>query len=209
MENNNKYKNGKIYKIVSNVNDDVYYGSTIERTLARRLVQHRTDYKRYLAGKYNNVTSFKILETNDYDIVLVERVNCNSKEELHQRERFYIENNACVNKVRPNRTVKEWYNDNKEKIKEYREENKDDYLKYQKEYQLKNKDKLQAKNDCPCGGNYTTQNKSRHIKYPKHQSYLKAHESKQFKLSQYSFDFIFEMDSKMLLPRTYTNIKII
>jgi len=198
MENNNKYANSKIYKIVSNVNDDVYYGSTTERTLARRLVQHRADFKRYLAGNFHYITSFKILETNDYDIVLVERVNCNSKEELHQRERFYIENNACVNKIRPNRTMNEYYNDNKE-----------DKLKYQKEYQLKNKDKIQAKNDCPCGGKYTHEHKHQHLKTIKHQSYLKAQESKQFKLSQLSFDFIFEMDSKMFIPRTYTNIKII
>ena len=198
MENNNKYKNGKIYKIVSNVNDDVYYGSTTERTLARRLVEHRAAYKRYLAGKRGYITSFKLLETNDYDIVLVEKMNCDSKEELHQRERFYIENNDCVNKVRPNRTVKERYIDNRE-----------DKLKYQKEYQLKNKDKLQAKNKCICGGNYTHENKHHHLKSVKHQSYIKDQETSKIKLSQNSFNFLFKCDSLMMLPKTYTNIAII
>lgn len=185
-KDNNKYSNAKIYKIVSNINDDVYYGSTVE-SLSNRLAKHRAAYKHYLAGKSRYITSFKILETNDYDIVLVEKVNCNSKEELHQKERFYIENNACVNKVRPNRTVKEYYNDNKENIQAHRK----------------------TPNNCPCGGDFTTTNKSIHLKTSKHQSYIKDQESKQIKLSQNSFNFVFEMDSLMLLPKTYTNIIIV
>ena len=84
---NNKYQYGKIYKIVSNVSDKVYYGSTCEKQLSRRLAGHRSDYKKYLSNdeKYHFLTSFKILEEDNYDIVLVEEVNCNSKEQLHAR----------------------------------------------------------------------------------------------------------------------------
>ena len=85
---------------------------------------------------------------------------CNSKEELLQRERFYIENNNCVNKYIPNRTKediqeynKKYMELNKEKIKKYRELNKDKkklYIEKNKEninktvkiYYETNKDKI-------------------------------------------------------------------
>ena len=140
----NKYNNGKIYRIVSNVTGENYYGSTTEPTLARRLAKHKGNYRDYLKGKGTYITSFKILETEDYEIVLVENVNCKSKSELHQRERFYIENNNCVNKFIPCRSNKEYKDDNKDKIKEYREQNKQRIHTYHKEYHLKNKDKINA-----------------------------------------------------------------
>ena len=97
MNEINKYNKAKIYRIVSNITGENYYGSTCEPTLARRLAKHRDSYNHHVKGKGHYVTSFKILETNDYEIVLVENVNCNNKEELHQIERhnivyeFYLE----------------------------------------------------------------------------------------------------------------------
>ena len=70
----NKYQRGKIYKIVSNVSNLVYYGSTIEHTLAMRLSKHRSNYKRYQEGKCSYTTSYKILEEGKYDIILVENL---------------------------------------------------------------------------------------------------------------------------------------
>ena len=210
MENNNKYKNSKIYKIVSNVIDGVYYGSTTEPTLARRLAEHRAAYKRYLDGKGNYVSSFKLLETNDYDIVLVERVNCNSKEELHQKERFYIENNDCVNKIRRPIISSD---EKRAYFKDYFQKNKEDLTKYIKQYNQINKEQIREKvnkpNICPCGVNHTTGNKLRHLKSVKHQSYIKDQETSKIKLSQHSFDFLFKCDSLMMIPKTYTNIAII
>ena len=64
----NKYQKGKIYQIISNVTGDVYYGSTCEPTLARRLAGHRACYNSYKKGKNNYVTSFKVIETGDYQL---------------------------------------------------------------------------------------------------------------------------------------------
>jgi hypothetical protein len=100
------YQKGKIYKIVSNVTDDVYYGSTTQ-ILSKRLGEHRSKYKLYLKQLYGYTTSFKLIETENYEIVLVENYPCCSKDELNSRERFYIENNKCVNKVVPSRTREE------------------------------------------------------------------------------------------------------
>lgn len=207
----NKYNNSKIYKIVSNVSDDVYYGSTTQK-LCKRIAEHRTHFKLYLAGKFNYLQSFKLLETGNYDIILVENVNCETKEQLHQRERYYIENNECVNKVVPNRTGKEYYIDNKNKIserhKQFYIDNQVKLLEKHNQYYYDNKIRLLEKHKCECGGKFTTNDKAKHNKSIKHQSYLKELSNQDIKISQQDYDFIFEMDSIFKLPRTYTNIII-
>jgi hypothetical protein len=132
------YKNSKIYKIVDNTNGNIYIGSTTQPTLAKRLAQHRIDYKKQLNGGSNNLTSFKILENNDYSIFLLEEYPCETKDQLLARERYYIESNECVNKVIPTRNKNEII----EYKKEYREQNKDKMKEYNKEYREQNKDKL-------------------------------------------------------------------
>jgi hypothetical protein len=114
MVNTEFYKNAKIYKIVDNTNGNIYVGSTCKK-LCQRIALHRASYKNYLNGKYNFVTSFKIIENGDYDIILLEEVkDCENKEQLNARERFYIESLDCVNKTIPGRTKKEYYQTFKE-----------------------------------------------------------------------------------------------
>ena len=111
------YSKGKIYKIYNDsIPDKVYYGSTIN-TLVKRLGQHK--------DKFHLCTSKQLFP--NAKIVLVEKFPCNDKDELTKRERYYIENNECVNKNIPGRTIKEWKKVNKENIKQidkkYRENN--------------------------------------------------------------------------------------
>ena len=40
------YEKGKIYKIVCNTTGEIYIGSTTKQTLAQRLSQHVSQYKR-------------------------------------------------------------------------------------------------------------------------------------------------------------------
>ena len=145
------YAQAKVYKIVDNTNGNIYVGSTCEPTLARRLAGHVGNYKRYLNGKYHYVTSFKILENNDYAIVLLEACeNITTKDELHARERYYIETLTCVNKIVPLRTDKEYRQANKDKIdtynKEYRkrEASREKKSEYNKEYREANRDKIRT-----------------------------------------------------------------
>ncbi len=135
------YQNGKVYRIFSFETDDEYYGSTIE-TLSVRMAKHRYNYKKYKNGQGGFCTAFKILEYESARIELVEYFPCNTKEELLQREGFYIRNNNCVNKCIAGRTLKEYRETNKDKIKEYRETNKDKTKEYNKEYYETNKEKL-------------------------------------------------------------------
>ena len=153
------FSKAKIYKIYSYENDNVYYGSTVE-TLSCRMSHHRAHFKRYKNGKNAYITSFKILELTSAKIELVENFPCNSKEELLQREGFYIRNNNCVNKNIMGRTKKEYGYDTKENKKEY------DIM-----YRESNKEKLNKQNTCECGGEYLTKHKSTHIKTLKHINY--------------------------------------
>ena len=113
------YKNGKVYKIVCNTTGKVYIGSTTV-LLCKRLAEHVNKYKR---GVYTS--SKEILDGGNYSIVLIENVECETKEQLLRRERYYIESIECVNKYRPIVSVEEAKAKHKEYHKEYRENNKE------------------------------------------------------------------------------------
>jgi hypothetical protein len=148
------YQLGKIYKIVCNRTGSTYYGSTCEPTLARRLAGHKGSYRKWKNGKkISNISSHQIFEIDDYVIVLVELFPCNIRMELHQRERYHIENNDCVNKVIPTRTREEYnlsnpnrnieyYAKNKDANRAWFVENKVKVAEYKAEYNRKNKDKI-------------------------------------------------------------------
>ena len=139
----NKYSKGKIYEIVCNVTGEKYYGSTCEKTLARRLANHVGCFKNWKkTGKGSCMTSFQILERGNYKIYLVELYPCGSIDELHQREGFYHRNNVCVNKNMAGRTIKQYQFDNVEKIKAYETENNDKIGERKRLYYIENKVKI-------------------------------------------------------------------
>ena len=139
------YQTGKIYRIYSPDEPDLsYYGSTVQK-LCKRYASHKKDFNKGLKSKY--CTSFLILEKyNNTRIELVENFSCDNKEQLTAREGFYIRTCKCVNKQLPQRSKKEWYQDNKkilyEKQKIYQIKNKDIIAIRQKIYQEKNKEKI-------------------------------------------------------------------
>jgi hypothetical protein len=142
------YANGKIYKIVCNTTGLVYVGSTCELRLARRLVGHRSDFTGFNNGsKHKHYrTSFEVMKQNNYEIILIELFNCETKDELTARERYYIETTECVNKIVPTRTRQERDETNKDAIsvrrKAYRENNIDREREIGKIYRDKNKEEI-------------------------------------------------------------------
>jgi len=86
------YENGKIYKIVCNITNETYIGST-RRSIETRMNEHRV---------INNICESKhIIERGDYTVSLIEDFPCRNKEELRWRERYYIESIECINKQVP------------------------------------------------------------------------------------------------------------
>ena len=154
----NKYQNGKIYKLVCDNSPLVYYGSTCQKYLSSRLTDHKTS---------RSCSSKELFELGKVTIHLIEDYPCNSKKELEDRERIYIEfilknfdYKIICNKRIPCRTKKEsskeWYIKNKEKQKIYIENNE--------ELKLYRKKLI----NCECGGKYVITNKTRHLKTKKH-----------------------------------------
>ena len=135
------YKNSKIYKIICNITQNEYYGSTTKQYLSSRLQQHKTQYHRWLNdNKKKYYSSFEIIKNGDYKIILVEKLECNDKDELRQKEQFFIDNNICVNKNRAFNTKE----DTKKYEKKYRAINKDKIDERHKKYIEINKDKIKA-----------------------------------------------------------------
>ena len=121
------YSDGKIYKIVCHETGEEYYGSCVCPLWKRKGV-HK--------DKSNSCMSKQIVERGNWDIVLVEDYPSETKFELRRRERYYIQNNPCVNVYLPAATLEEkkeqarilgakYRENNKEKIKE----NKHNYHK--------------------------------------------------------------------------------
>ena len=197
------YNFGKIYKIepiVDHDEGDIYIGSTTKQYLSQRLDTHRSNYKQWKNNKHGKVQVFEIFDKYSVEgcqIVLIETVNAESKDELLAREKHYIKSFKCVNKCIPGRTRKEYYQDNydiikekkivykennKEKIQiqnqEYRNTHKEEIKLRDKKYREANLEKLHEfknrKTACPCGGSYTHCHQSLHFRTIKHQNYLKS-----------------------------------
>jgi len=131
----NKYQNGKIYTIRSHQTDLFYIGSTIQKL-----------YQRFSKHKHSlNSLSKEIIKYDDAYIELLEFFPCNNKDELNKREGELIRlhKNKCVNIRIEKRSDHEYYEDNKEKIKErnkqYKLNNKDKYNEYARKYYLNKK----------------------------------------------------------------------
>ena len=151
------YKKSKIYKLVSSQTDKIYIGSTT-KTLAQRLAHHKYDYK-----INHQISSKDLLMFDDCKIILIENFECNTVEELRAREYQLIQENKniCVNLHMPSRTNKDWYNDNKELT-----------LQRSKDYYQANKEKINEKINCQCGGSYNRCTKARHEQSKKHLAFI-------------------------------------
>ncbi len=143
------YQKGKIYRIISPSKNLVYYGSTVQ-TLNQRLAEHIKHCKYYNDINYEKTKkyckSYIVLECEDYKIELIEEYPCNNRQQLYKKESEYQKNNECVNKRIEGRTLKEWHEDNKERVaiknKEYQQNHKEQKAKTAKKYNEKNREKI-------------------------------------------------------------------
>jgi hypothetical protein len=161
IDMDNKYKNGKIYRIWSSATEDFYIGSTVQ-PLYKRMCEHRCHSR---MSRNHHRKSFSIMTDigqNSFRIELVEHYACSSRSELLKREGEVIRQlKPQLNTVMAGRTFKEYYVDHKEDIKNkckvYREthqdliktnslryytQNKDSILHEKHEYYERNKDRI-------------------------------------------------------------------
>jgi hypothetical protein len=103
-----KYEFGKVYKITNGENDLIYIGSTY-RPLSYRFSIHKYNYKKYTINDADTyISAFSVLCYEGCEIELIENVNCNSRKELQEREKYHIQQygNRCVNKHYKEKTTK-------------------------------------------------------------------------------------------------------
>ena len=144
MEPPTKYQNGKIYTLRSHTTDMIYIGSTCD-TLSRRKSSHKLTKRNELS------------KLDDFYIELLEDFPCKSRDELNKREGEWIRLNIgnCVNKRIEGRTYKEYVEDNKEKMVEYRkqwrETNKETIVVKSNAYYEANKESIADKRRIRTG----------------------------------------------------------
>lgn len=159
------YQKSVIYKIVSNNPDilDCYVGSTTN--FNKRKASHKALHNNPNSTKYN-FPIYKYIRDNggwdNFDMILIENYPCDNQNELHARERHFIENlKANLNRVIPTRTPKE-----------YREGHREEKKEINKKYQEYRDDSII---ECECGTQFRKSNKVRHNKSNKHQEFLNCH----------------------------------
>lgn len=117
------YQNGKIYKILNYVNNDVYVGSTVN-SLCKKMSQHRMnvnnskkDYAIYASMREHGIDNFYI--------ELIEQCPCNTKEELRAKEGQYIRSIGTLNKRIECRSRQEYKDTHKEEAEQHMNDNKE------------------------------------------------------------------------------------
>ncbi len=170
----NKYKKGKIYKLIDlTTTDTIYIGSSCN-SLSRRKSQHH-----HTSKKHPNRNIYKFINELGWDkigIVLIELYPCESKIELHRQERHWIEQlKPKMNMTIPTRTDKEYRTDNKDRIIRNRqilrekfplkkiEKDRNYYQKNKDQINYRRKEKRKVKTLCECGHNYSMSNRAKHF----------------------------------------------
>lgn len=140
-------KTGILYFLKSKNSDKIYVGSTF-RKMNARFAQHKNMYNDYVnKGKGHYVSSYEIFKLGDYYVDQIQEFPNISKDDLKKIEGKAIHDTpTCVNKNIAGRTYEQYYQDNIDKIHNYKNE----------------------KHLCDCGKYYTQVNRARHFKTKKH-----------------------------------------
>ena len=141
------YKNGKIYCIRNYITDDIYIGSSCEKYLSKRWVKHKSNINYDRDKNMPLYQKMRELGVENFYIELIENYPCESQDQLRAREGHYIREMATLNKRIETRTEKEWREDNKEYMQEWRkqhyQENKAEIDEKAKKYAEEKPDKVQ------------------------------------------------------------------
>jgi hypothetical protein len=143
---------GIVYQIVCNVVVDERYVGSTTLSLNERIGQHKT-YKRHK----RRCASAQIIERGNYTFSVLEEVDVDYFAELRKVEQEWLDKLVCINKQRA-----------------YVENRLEAVRQAQTKYRNANREKLNAKSVCECGGHYTQKHQAKHLKTIKHQSFIQA-----------------------------------
>ena len=139
------FQNGKIYCIRNNTTDDIYIGSTYQ-PLSKRMAFHRNSSKSTTKQHYKIYQEMNKLGIENFYIELVEGYPCENNDQLRAREGHFIREMGTLNGRIEGRSKKQFYQDNKEEIKErvrnFTKANKERISAYKKKYDENNKEAI-------------------------------------------------------------------
>ncbi len=150
MTTSDHYKNGKIYKLVNDVDDAIYVGSTC-LTLPKRMYNHKQAANRP-ATKRRVYMRLNAVGWEHVHIILIETYQCETKQALLSRERHWIDElHPTLNMVLPITTEEEtkqrkhrWEEKHREERNEYKkqweEKHKQERNEYKKQWEEKHKE---------------------------------------------------------------------
>ncbi len=148
------YSNGKIYKIEPlqpETKDDIYIGSTTKEYLSQRLASHKYGYTSWKKTGEKKLAAYDLFEKYGFEnckIVLLENVDCSSKDELISVENRYIHDIPCVNiqgkKAYSKKKKEEILNEIEAQAKEF-----DNLMESNENNELKEKINIKCNDDKP------------------------------------------------------------
>ena len=216
---NNKYNNSMIYTIRSPHTNKFYIGSTTQK-MCKRFANHKADYNTYVNNNLKScITSFKIIELGDSYIELLERFDCEDKNELEKREGelMRLHKDLCVNKSIAGRTITQYNLDNADIIKQYKKKyyanHADNIKQYQHQYRLNNTDKSKqycidnADNIKQYKKQYNIDNADKKKQYNK-QYHLK-NKTPKINITKDDYNLFVYCDELMNLQYSYKNFIIV
>jgi hypothetical protein len=160
-----RYANGMVYKMVSDVDDLFYIGSTCVK-LTLRKCRHKSTAK--VKPDRQVYAHFNTIGWENVKIIMIEKVPCNDKYELEQRERHHIELlKPTLNMVISDSGTICDHGKKRIKCNECRTGSECNP-------KIECKPKIHNRFDCPCGSSVTFINKIQHYKTKKHISYMEA-----------------------------------
>ena len=184
------YNNSFIYKLCckdTNIKD-IYIGSTA--SFANRKYSHRQGVTNSNHKAYHLYVYEFIRENGSWDnweIVKIENVNCETKNELFKKEReWYNKLNPSLNTQVPCRTLPEYRKDKSKEMQEFtrdwRKKNPEKAKAIRSRYYEKNRESILEKNkkyveksnykvECKCGAFIVKRRMPRHYKTKKHIKY--------------------------------------
>ena len=156
---NNRYNNGKIYKLVDQVNGYFYIGSTCN-PLSKRLSWHKQNAKKQTFQNIKVYKHFNSIGWKNVKIVLIQEHYLDNKEQLLREEdniiQMYLHDEKCLNSIRAFTGL-----------------NKQEYsICFHEVHKEQIHERKNKRITCECGITYTCANKARHQKGERHEAYL-------------------------------------
>ena len=140
-------KKGIVYKIVNDINEEIYVGSTVAE-LKTRFGVHKCSAR---TEKCKDIRLYKLMNEigfNHFHIEPLEEIQFEHKKELREKEGEYIRQYGTLNSLIAGRTKDQYRKDEKQNIairdKMYTEKNREAVLQRKKDYYDKNRDRMKS-----------------------------------------------------------------